>query len=64
VATPVSLVEYFLDFYDQASEDPRCVEGTVQASEILFVPRAWWHLAMNLEVCRRSAECLGVQQMK
>ena len=56
MATPVSLVEYFLDFYEQASEDPRCVEGTVCAGEILFVPRAWWHLAMNLEVCLISPD--------
>ena len=55
VATPVSLIEYFLDFHEQAAEEPQCLEGTVRAGEMLFVPRGWWHLAMNLEV--RAAVC-------
>ena len=51
VATPVSLVEWFLNFYTAAQEgDVKPVEGVVRAGEVLFVPRGWWHLAMNLEV--------------
>lgn len=51
VATPVSLVEWFLNFYEATQEgDVRPVEGIVRAGEVLFVPRGWWHLAMNLEV--------------
>ena len=51
MATPVSLVEWFLNFYAAAQEgDVKPVEGIVRAGEVLFVPRGWWHLAINLEV--------------
>ena len=51
VATPVSLIEWFLNFYEAAQEgDVKPVEGIVRAGEVLFVPRGWWHLAINLEV--------------
>ena len=51
VATPVSLVEWFLNFYEEACEgEVRPVEGVVRAGEVLFVPRGWWHMAVNLEV--------------
>ena len=51
MACPVSLMEWFLQFYDQTQKGHvRPVEGIVQAGEVLFVPRGWWHLAMNLEV--------------
>lgn len=51
VATPVSLVEWMLNFYD-ASQRMRVppLEGVVCAGEVLFVPRGWWHFAINLEV--------------
>ena len=53
VATPVSLVEWFLNFYDQTKEcKVRPKECVVAAGELLFVPRGWWHLALNLEVPR------------
>jgi len=51
VATPVSLIEWFLNFYEAVQEgDVKPVEGIVRAGEVLFVPRGWWHLAINLEV--------------
>ncbi len=51
VATPVSLVEWFLNFYEAAQHGRvRPLEGIVRAGEVLFVPRGWWHLAINLEV--------------
>ena len=28
---------------------PRPVEATVRAGELIFVPRGWWHAALNLE---------------
>ena len=51
VATPVSIVEWFLDFYEQLAEaGGRALECVVRAGDVLFVPRGWWHLALNLEV--------------
>ena len=53
VATSVSLIEWFLNFYDAAAsgEAAKCQprECVVQAGEVIFVPRGWWHLVMNLE---------------
>ena len=45
----MSLIEWFLNFYEDARE-LRPVEGVVRAGEVLFVPKGWWHLALNLEV--------------
>lgn len=61
VATPLSLVEWFADFYAeaQASAVPP-VEGIVRAGELLFVPRGWWHLAMNLEAWPHCMRILDV----
>ena len=56
MATPVSLVEWFLNFYEASQEGPvKPVEGIVRAGDVLFVPRGWWHLAMNLEVLPRPS---------
>lgn len=51
VATPISLIEWFLAFYEQMQEGScRPREAVVRAGELLFVPRGWWHMALNLEV--------------
>jgi len=50
VASPVSIMEWMLSFYslrDAAGVAP--MECTVREGEILFVPRGWWHMAINLE---------------
>ena len=47
----MSIIEWFLNFYEDARE-LRPVEGIVRAGEVLFVPKGWWHLALNLEVRR------------
>lgn len=31
--------------------DPPPLECTLRAGELLFVPRGWWHAALNLEPC-------------
>jgi len=50
VACPVSLMEWFIHFYPHKEVVGYLpVECTVQAGEILFVPRGWWHVALNLE---------------
>ena len=50
VASPVSIMEWFLSFYSlrDAGGNIPC-ECTLTAGEILFVPRSWWHTALNLE---------------
>lgn len=54
VASPVSLPEWFLSFYEHKAAAGRApAECVVRAGEILFVPRQWWHLAINLEVGKR-----------
>lgn len=62
VASPVSLTEWFLSFYDHRAAGGRApAECVVRTGEVLFVPRQWWHLAINLEVGSRAecAECVG-----
>lgn len=55
VATPVSIMEWMLNFYKQCRKgELRPLEGTLRAGECLFVPRGWWHLALNLEVLPAS----------
>ena len=51
VACPVSLIEWFLNFYKESQKGPvQPLEGICRAGEVLFVPRGWWHMALNLEV--------------
>lgn len=53
VSTPVSIIEWFMNFYDQIFDDrhesQRPMEGVVRAGETIFVPQGWWHLVLNLE---------------
>ncbi len=55
-----------MNFHKQARKGPSpAVEATVHAGELLFVPRGWWHMALNLEVLVRpnihsiTAKCLS-----
>lgn len=49
VSSPYTLHEWFASFYEYAKEEPAMLEGICHAGELLFVPRGWWHLAINLE---------------
>lgn len=50
VTAPVSVVEWFVNFYDRALVE-RCgaLECTVGPGEIVFVPRGWWHCVLNVD---------------
>ncbi|MQL96224.1 hypothetical protein Taro_028899 [Colocasia esculenta] len=50
VACPVSIIEWFMNFYDECKKwKKRPVECVCKAGEIVFVPNGWWHLVINLE---------------
>lgn len=50
VASPVSLMEWFMSFYEhKGSVGCTPLECTLRQGELLFVPRNWWHIALNLE---------------
>lgn len=50
VACPVSIMEWFMNFYDACKNwERRPVECICKAGEVVFVPNGWWHLVINLE---------------
>ena len=51
MACPVSLIDWFLSFYEATQQGPvQPLEGICRQGEVLFVPRGWWHMALNVEV--------------
>lgn len=53
MATSVSLIEWFLNFYEETREaayGAQPFECVVNAGEVIFIPHGWWHLVLNLEV--------------
>jgi len=50
VATSVSITEWFMNFYAETKQrGQRPVECICRAGEVVFVPRGWWHVVINLE---------------
>ncbi|KAL9230842.1 hypothetical protein vseg_006138 [Gypsophila vaccaria] len=50
VACPVSIIEWFMNFYDATKNwEKRPIECVCKAGEVIFVPNGWWHLVINLE---------------
>eukprot|EP00257_Ricinus_communis_P018983 XP_015577832.1 F-box protein At5g06550 [Ricinus communis] len=50
VACPVSIIEWFMNFYDATKDwKKRPIECVCKAGEVIFVPNGWWHLVINLE---------------
>lgn len=50
VAAPVSIIEWFLSFYQlRNAGGTQPLECILKEGEVLFVPRGWWHTALNLE---------------
>lgn len=50
VACPVSIIEWFMNFYDATKTwKKKPIECVCKAGEVIFVPNGWWHLVINLE---------------
>eukprot|EP00048_Salpingoeca_helianthica_P012599 m.184795 g.184795 ORF g.184795 m.184795 type:complete len:469 (-) comp15394_c0_seq2:26-1432(-) len=50
VTQPVSLPEWFFNYYDAAMQAPvKPLECIVRAGELLYVPHGWWHCVLNTE---------------
>nr|XP_024361962.1 F-box protein At5g06550-like isoform X1 [Physcomitrium patens] len=50
VATPVSITEWFMNFYGETKKRAeRPIECICREGEVVFVPRGWWHIVINLE---------------
>ncbi|XP_009362639.1 F-box protein At5g06550 isoform X1 [Pyrus x bretschneideri] len=50
VACPVSIIEWFMNFYGATKTwKKKPIECICKAGEVIFVPRGWWHLVINLE---------------
>ena len=48
VATPVTLMEWFINFYDYARE-MGARECICNSGELIYVPQGWWHMVLNLD---------------
>jgi hypothetical protein len=48
VSQPVSLVEWYLEFFDDELMD-KSIQFTANRGDIVFVPSGWWHAVINLE---------------
>lgn len=51
VETPESVIEWFIDFYQQTKKGPiKPVECLQRPGELIFIPSTWWHCALNIEL--------------
>jgi len=49
VTVPLSLMEWYSNFYKFKNQKVRPAECVLQPGELLFIPNGWWHSAINLE---------------
>mmetsp|Transcript_45759 Transcript_45759/g.118263 ORF Transcript_45759/g.118263 Transcript_45759/m.118263 type:complete len:485 (-) Transcript_45759:125-1579(-) len=49
VTSPVSLMEWFLNYYAQAKATGESIEFIQEEGDLVFVPSGWWHAVLNIE---------------
>jgi hypothetical protein len=50
VTVPLSIVEWFMQFYSECRK-LKPIEVVTRPGDVLFVPRGWWHTALNFDYC-------------
>lgn len=53
VQGPVSVMEWFINYYDAATEYGKkvgAIECVVNAGETMFIPAGWYHIVLNLDL--------------
>ncbi|KAI8903141.1 hypothetical protein EDD86DRAFT_233286 [Gorgonomyces haynaldii] len=52
VTSPVSVAEWFMNWYDPKDIARRGgIECVCEEGELIYVPSGWWHIVLNLEDC-------------
>ncbi|GAB0488862.1 hypothetical protein MMPV_000075 [Pyropia vietnamensis] len=49
VVSPLTPLEWWSTYHAAAVASPHCVQATVSAGDVMFIPSGWWHAVLNTE---------------
>jgi hypothetical protein len=61
VTTPNSLMEWMVHYYDEAKK-LHPIECTTRPGDLIFVPKGWWHMVINLESTIAVTQVIDVRE--